>query len=73
MIPIRVNVDASGTLDIVRELKSQGLVLGNDFDYAYHRVWYNADGIIDIDAKPYAVFSFYTEAYASFFALKYIQ
>jgi hypothetical protein len=73
MTPIRIHTDAAGTLDLVRDLKSQGLVLGKDFDYSYHRVWYDDDGIIEPGARPYAVFNFYTEAYASFFVLKYVQ
>lgn len=69
MISITISADASRTIEIVQELKTEGLVLGNDFDYAYHPSWYDNEST----RSHCAVFSFYTESYASFFAIKYIQ
>lgn len=48
---------AADVLEIVRELRRQGLVQGNDFDFKYdHTV---------------SMFYFYQEKYATWFALKY--
>lgn len=57
-------------MDIVRELRSQGIIQGHDFNFAYHQAKYNNDGW-ECVIPEHTVFSFYTEKYATFFALKY--
>ncbi len=57
-------------MDIVRELRSSGLVQGKDFDFAFHQSRWD-DMIGEIPKKT--VFTFYTEKYATLFALKYYQ
>jgi len=55
-------------MDIVRELRQQGLVQSKDFDFAYYQSrWDEMIGEIPTSA----VFSFYTEKYATLFAIKY--
>lgn len=60
-----INVPA--LLVIVEDLKQQGWKIGKDFDWAYHPCG-STRTERDI---PKAVFAFYTEKYATFFALKY--
>lgn len=71
MIPVKIkNVDPNQTMEIVRELRAQGLMQGRDFDFSYHQAQYNNDGWEQIEPK-HAVFSFHTEKYATLFAIKY--
>jgi hypothetical protein len=57
-------------MDIVRELRAQGLVQGQDFDFAYRPATYdNFSG--DAVHNRYTSFNFYSEKYATLFALKY--
>ena len=57
-------------MEIVRELRKQGMIQGKDFDFAYNRVY--DDGIIDYKiAKSHVKFTFYKEKYATFFILKW--
>jgi hypothetical protein len=56
-------------LEMVKELRQQGLVQGEDFDFAYNQGrWDEMIG----EVPKSAIFSFYTEKYATMFALKYI-
>jgi len=58
-------------LDIVHELKDQGWVQGKDFDFTYHPR-HRTDTLESyIVHMPNAVFTFYTEKYATYFVLKY--
>ena len=60
---------ANEVLEIVKELRQQGLVQGEDFDFAYNQSrWDTMIG----EVPKSAIFSFYTEKYATMFALKYI-
>ena len=62
------NIDPNRVMDIVRELRQQGLVQSKDFDFAYYQSrWDEMIGEIPTSA----VFSFYTEKYATLFAIKY--
>jgi hypothetical protein len=57
-------------MNIVRSLRSQGLVQGVDFDFAYRQQTFdpiNGHSITD----RHTVFTFYTEKYATLFALKW--
>ena len=60
---------ANEVLEIVKELRQQGLVQGTDFDFSYNQSRW--DPMIGEVPKS-AIFSFYTEKYATMFALKYI-
>ena len=60
--------DADDTMRIVRELRQQGLVQGKDFDFAFNQSRWD-DMIGEIPKQT--IFTFYTERYATLFALKY--
>jgi hypothetical protein len=57
-------------LSIVKELKAHGLTQGKDFDFAYHKSKYDYHWQYEIEPNR-AIFTFYTERYATLFALKY--
>jgi len=58
-------------MDIVRELRDQGLVQGRDFDFAYNLPdWGDGFSMLPFKEK-FTLFTFYTEKYATLFALKY--
>jgi hypothetical protein len=69
MVNIRIsNKTPNEIMDIVREIREYGLVQGKDFDFAYNQTkWDDMIGEI----PTHTVFTFYTEKYASFVALKY--
>ena len=60
--------NADDTMRIVRELRQQGLVQGKDFDFAFNQSRWD-DMIGEIPKQT--IFTFYTERYATLFALKY--
>ena len=60
--------DANQVLAIVQELRTQGLVQGTDFDFAFNQSrWDEMIGEI----PKQAIFTFYTEKHSTLFALKY--
>jgi pentose-5-phosphate-3-epimerase len=69
MIQVTVHVESvQKVLEIVNELRTQGMIQGQDFDFAYQsHLW---ESIANPEEKS-AVFTFYTEKYATLFALKY--
>jgi hypothetical protein len=57
-------------MEIVRELRDQGLVQGIDFDFAYRHAGY--DPVSGHFVEPrHTVFTFHVEKHATFFILKY--
>jgi hypothetical protein len=66
------NRRAEVVLGIVRELRAQGLVQGIDFDFSYHQA---QDDMFSMSppTPSYAIFKFYVEKYATFFAIKYAK
>jgi len=62
---VTLYIDASRTIEIVRDLRQQGLMQGKDFDFKFVS---SAENTIE---KGHAIFTFYNEKYATFFALKY--
>ena len=61
---------ANEILDLVRELRAQGSVQGKDFDFAFTQGGWNE---MTGDYPNSTVFTFYTDKYATLFALKYYQ
>lgn len=56
-------------MDIIRELRRQGMVQGTDFDFTHVR---STEYIMAKAPMPkHTIFAFYTDKYATFFALKY--
>ncbi len=62
--------DANQVMDIVKDLRQQGLIQGHDFDFAFSQAKYNNDGWEAVTPRQ-TVFTFYSEKYATLFALKY--
>lgn len=69
MIQVTVHVESvQKVLEIVNELRTQGMIQGQDFDFAYQsHLW---ESMVNPEEKS-AVFTFYTEKYATLFTLKY--
>lgn len=64
------DLDANETLQQVRVLKDQGLVVGKDFDFAYHQAkWdnFSHEAVINKHAK----FTFYDEELGMIYLLKW--
>jgi hypothetical protein len=62
------DIDPNRVIDIVRELKQQGMVQGRDFDFAYHQSkWDEMIGEI----PNHTNFVFYNDQLATWFQLKY--
>jgi hypothetical protein len=61
------NKSSNEVVDIVNELRDQGLVQGTDFDFAYHPS--TLDTFDHVPSK--VVFTFHTEKYATLFALRW--
>lgn len=62
------NRSAGEIMEIVSKLRADGWVQGRDFDFAYRQShWDPMTGNVEGTTK----FTFYTEKYASIFALKY--
>lgn len=57
-------------VDVVKELKEQGYVLGVDFDFEYNKPKYN-DWSGDAVYNRHTVFTFYKEELATYFMLRY--
>jgi len=64
------NRSVSDVLDIVKELKTSGLIQGVHFDFAYNQSRW--DPMIG-DVKGFTNFTFYEEKYSTLFALKYLS
>lgn len=65
-----IDLDAQRTMDIVRELRKQGLVQGRDFEFSYHQAKYDNDGWNAVENR-HAKFRFADGKYATLFALRY--
>ena len=57
-------------IEIVNELREQGYEQYKDFNFEYHPSTQDTFGH-EAPTRRYTVFTFYTEKYATFFALKY--
>ena len=69
MKTVTLYIDATRTMEIVRELRQQGMIQGTDFDFAYTK---STEYTMAKAPMPrHTIFSFNTEKYATFFALKY--
>ena len=61
-------IDANKAMDIVRELRQQGLKQGIDFDFSFNQTKYDDWARIE---EKHTVFKFYDDKYATLFALMY--
>ena len=64
------NRSVSDVLDIVKELKTSGLIQGVHFDFAFVQSYWNA---MTGEIPKHTTFTFYEEKYSTLFALKYIS
>lgn len=64
MKTVTLYIDASRTIEIVRELRQQGMIQGTDFEFTYVRS-------TEYNMPKHAIFAFHKDKYATFFALKY--
>jgi hypothetical protein len=63
-----VAIKPDQAMSIVKQLREQGYVQGQDFDFAFHQSdWDSMIGEI----PSHTVFTFYTDALATLFALRY--
>jgi hypothetical protein len=63
-------ITAKQTMEIGQELRSMGYIQGVDFDYAYYQEKYD-NFSHDPIVKRHAIFTFYNDSNASYFALKW--
>jgi hypothetical protein len=56
-------------MDIVREIRAQGLVQGKDFDFAYHPA--EEDWMNGTHTARFTRFTFYNEKWGTWFSLKW--
>ena len=61
--------DVNRILEIVRELRSQGYVQGVDFDFEFHKPYW--DKLTNETTDRYTKFIFHTEEISMLFALIY--
>ena len=62
------NIDPTQVIEVVREIKQQGMTLGKDFDFAYNQSkWDEMTGEI----PKHTNFVFYNDQMATWFQLKY--
>jgi hypothetical protein len=69
MIEVEIQCDAGQGMELVRELREQGLVQGRDFDFAYHP--YTYDNFTGAHSYRRMVFAFYKDKYGTFYSLKW--
>jgi len=60
----------SEVIEIVREMRNNGMVQGIDFDFKYCPVKYGTNGW-EVVSEEHTVFTFHNERYATWFAIKW--
>jgi hypothetical protein len=58
-------------IDIVREMRDNGMIQGKDFDFRYNQAKYQDWSGDSVDPE-HTVFIFYTEACATWFVLRWV-
>lgn len=69
MIDIVISRPVEEIMSIVQTLRTQGMIQGLDFTFAYNPPKLDNDGWTT--TPSFTVFSFYQEKYASFFSLRW--
>lgn len=64
------HLSATDALVLKQKLDDTGLIMGQDYEWAYHPAKYDNDGFSAVQPK-HAVFSFPDGALATFFKLKW--
>lgn len=65
-----LHIEPNELMEIVRELRAQGLVQGTDFEFKYTPSQYNNDGFEAVSPRK-GEFFFRDTKWATFFRLKY--
>lgn len=65
-----IDADANRTMEIVRELRAQGLIQGIDFEFSYHQAKFDNFSYEAVENR-HARFRFTDAKYATLFALRY--
>ena len=64
------HLSPNATIDIIRDIREQGLVQGKDFDFSYHQsTWDNTT--YEAVTPEHTVFKFHNDKWATWFSLKY--
>jgi hypothetical protein len=58
-------------LEVVRSLRQQGYVLGEDFEFEYHRPKYD-ETTYEAVYNRHTIFRFYKDELATWFSLRYL-
>jgi FAD synthase len=64
------DIDVNETLQLVRELKDQGLVVGKDFDFAYHQAKWDNFSYEAVNNK-HVKFTFYDQELGMIYLLRW--
>jgi hypothetical protein len=71
MLTVKVSKrDANGVMEIVKDLRAQGLKQGIDFDFEFYQTKFDPITGHHMEDR-HAIFKFYVEKYATLFSLKY--
>ena len=62
--------NANDVMQIVREMREQGLVQGKDFDFAYNKPTFDNSSYEAVERR-HTVFTFYDSKWATWFLLKW--
>ena len=64
------HLSPNDTIEIVRDIREQGLVQGKDFDFSYHQSTWDSS-TYEAVSPAHTKFKFYEEKWATWFSLKY--
>jgi hypothetical protein len=64
------NLSPNDSIEIIRDIREQGLVQGKDFDFAYHQTTWDKVNYQMIEPE-HTVFKFHNDKWATWFSLKY--
>ncbi len=64
------HLSPNATIDIIRDIREQGLVQGKDFEFSYHQSTWDSNSQEAVEAE-HTIFKFYEEKWATWFSLKY--
>lgn len=70
MVTVKVKGSANEIMDIVRDLRADGLAQGIDFDFKFHQTFWSWDSNV---VPAHAAFTFYHEKYGTFFSLRHSE
>jgi hypothetical protein len=74
MIEVKYNItEVNEALKVIYELRDNGYIMGTDFEWRWNpTVWKNDNFSFDEGIPAHCLFTFYNEALATWFMLKYL-